>query len=47
MNEDEGGQAKMIRVGHEERTGVHRKKGNGNGITGKEEKKEAEEKISE
>ena len=30
---------------HEERPGVRRKKGDGNGVTGKEKKREAKEKI--
>ena len=44
-NENEGGQAEMIWTCHEEKPGVCRKKGDGNGVTGKEEKREAEEKI--
>ena len=35
----------MIWTCHEEKPGVCRKKGDGNGVTGKEEKREAEEKI--
>ena len=45
-NEGKGGQAEVVWTCHEERPGVCRKKGDGNGITRKEEKKEAEEKIS-
>ena len=36
----------MVWTCHEERSGVCRKKGDGNGVTGKEEKREAEKKIS-
>ena len=36
----------VMRTCHEERPGVRRKKGDRNGVTGKEEKREAEEKIS-
>ena len=45
-NEDEGGQAEVVWTCHEERPGICRKKADGNGITGKEEKRETEEKIS-
>ena len=37
----------MIWTCHEERPGVCRKNGDRNGVTGKEEKREAEEKISD
>ena len=47
MNEDEKGQAEVVWTCHEERSGVRRTKGDGNGVAGKEEKREAEEKISE
>ena len=46
MNEDEGGQAEVVWTFHEERPGVCKKKNDGNGVTGKEEKREAEEKIA-
>ena len=46
-NEDEGGQAKVVWTCYEERPGVCRKKGDENKVTGKEEKREEEEKISE
>ena len=36
----------MVWTCHEEKPGVCRKKGNGNGVTGKEEKRKALEKIS-
>ena len=36
----------MVWTCHEERLGVHGKKGDGNAVIGKEEKGEAEEKIS-
>ena len=45
-NEDEGGQAEVVWTCHEERPGVHRKKGDGNGVTEKEGRGKAEEKIS-
>ena len=45
-NEDEGGQAEVVWTCHEGRPGVHRKKGDGNGVTGKKEKRKAKEKIS-
>ena len=45
-NEDEGGQAEVVWPCHEERPGTCRKKGDGNAVTGKEEKREAKEKIS-
>ena len=45
-NEDERGQAEVVWTCHEERPGVCRKKGNGNVVTRKEEKREAKEKIS-
>ena len=35
----------MVWTCHEERPGVRRKKGDGNGVTGKKEKREAKEKI--
>ena len=44
-SEDEGGQAEVAWTCHEERPRVRRKKGDGNGVTRKEEKREAEEKI--
>ena len=44
-NADEGGQAEVVWTCHEERPGVCKKKGDGNGIAGKEEKKKAEEEI--
>ena len=44
-NEDEGGQAEVIWTCYEERLGVHRKKDDGNGVAGKEEKREAKKKI--
>ena len=45
-NEDEGGQAEVVWTCHEERPEVCKKKGDGNGVTGKEEKRAVEEKIS-
>ena len=39
-------QAEVIWTCHEERSEVCRKKGNGNGVTAKEEKREVEKKIS-
>ena len=45
-NDDERGQADAVWTRYEERPGVCRKKGDGNGVTGKEKKREAEEKIS-
>ena len=45
-NEEEGEQAKVVLTFHEKRLRVCRKKDDGNGVTGKEEMKEAEEKIS-
>ena len=45
-NEDERGQAEAVWTCHEERPGVCRKKGDGNGVTAKEKKRKAEEKIS-
>ena len=44
-NEDEGGQAEVVWTCHEERPRVCRKKNDGNGVTGKEEKRETKEKI--
>ena len=44
-NEDEGGQAEVVWICHEERPLVCRKKGDGNGANGKEETKVAEDKI--
>ena len=44
-NEDEGGQAEVVWTCHEERPRVCRKKDDGNGVTGKEEKRETKEKI--
>ena len=44
-NDDEGGQAKVVWTCHEERTGVRRKKGDGNRVTRKGKKREAKEKI--
>ena len=44
-NKDEGGQGEVVWTCHEERPRVRKKKGDGNGVTGKEEKREAEEKI--
>ena len=46
MNKNEGGQAEVVWTCHEEKPEVCRKKGDGNEVTGKEEKREAEEKIS-
>ena len=43
---DEGGQAEVVWTCHEERPKVCRKKDDGNGVTGKEEKRETKEKIS-
>ena len=43
MNEVEERQAEVVRTRHEQRSRVCRKKGDGNGVTGKEEKKEGEE----
>ena len=37
-NEDEGGQAEVVWTCHEERPRVYRKKGDGNGVTGKDER---------
>ena len=45
-NKDEEGQAEVVWTCYEETPGVCRKKGDENGVTGKEEKKEAEDKIS-
>ena len=39
------GQAEVVWTCHKERPGVCRNKGNGNGVTRKEEKRKAEEKI--
>ena len=44
-NKDEGGQAEVVWICHEERPRVCRKKDDGNGVTGKEEKRETKEKI--
>ena len=44
-NEDEGGQAEMVWTCHKEIPEVHKKKDDGNGVTGKEEKREAKENI--
>ena len=44
-NKDEGGQAEVVWTCHEERPRVCRKKDDGNGVTGKEEKRETKEKI--
>ena len=44
-NEDEGGQAEVVGTCHEERPRVCKKKDDGNGVTGKEEKRETKEKI--
>ena len=44
--QDEKGQAEVVWTCHEGRPSVRRKKGDGNGVTRKEEKGEAEEKIS-
>ena len=44
-NEDEGGQAEVVWTCHEERSGVCRK-GDGNKVTRKEEKRETEKNIS-
>ena len=44
-NEDEEGKAEVIWTCHEERQKICRKKDDGNGGTGKEEKRETEEKI--
>ena len=43
--EDERGQAEVVWTYHEERPRVCRKKGDQNGVTGKEEKRETKEKI--
>ena len=40
------GHSQVVWTCHEERPKVCRKKGDGNGVTGKEEKRETEEKIS-
>ena len=40
-----GGQAEMVWTCHEERPRVCKKKDDGNGVTGKEEKRETKEKI--
>ena len=40
-----GGQAEVVWTCHEERPKVYRKKDDGNGVTGKEEKRETKEKI--
>ena len=45
-NEDEGGQVQVVWTCHEERPRVCRKKDGGNGVTGKEEKRETKEKVS-
>ena len=44
-NKDERGQAEVVWICHEERSGVYRKKGDGNLVTGNEEKRKAKEKI--
>ena len=44
-NEDEGGQAEVVWTCHEERPGVLWKKGNRNGVTGKQKKRKTKEKI--
>ena len=44
-NKHEGGQAEVVWTCHEERPRVCRKKNDGNGVTGKEEKRETKEKI--
>ena len=44
-NEDEGRQVEVLWRPHEERPGVRWKKSNKNGVTRKEEKREAKEKI--
>ena len=44
-NEDEGGQAEVVWTFYEERPRVCRKNDDGNGVTGKEEKRETKEKI--
>ena len=44
-NEDEVEQAEVVWTCHEERPEVCKKKGDGNGVTRKEEKREAKEKI--
>ena len=44
-NENEGGQAEVVWTCHEKRLRVCRKKADGNGVTGKEEKRETKEKI--
>ena len=38
-NEDKGGQAEGVWTSHVEKPGVCRKKGNGNGVTRKEQKR--------
>ena len=45
MTKDEGGQAEVVCTCHEERSRECRKKDDGNGVIGKEEKKKTEEKI--
>ena len=44
-NEDKGGQAEVVWTCHEKRPRICRKKDDGNGVTGKEEKRETKEKI--
>ena len=44
-NKDRGGQAEVVWTCYEERLGVCRKKGDGNEVTGKKEKRKTEEKI--
>ena len=44
-NEDEGGQVEVVWTCHEEIPRVCRRKDDGNGVTGKEEKRETKEKI--
>ena len=46
MKENEGEQAEVVWTYHKEGPGVCRKKGDGNVVTRKEEKREAKEKIS-
>ena len=44
-NKDEGGQAELVWTCHEKILGICRKKGDENGITGKEKKRETKKKI--
>ena len=44
-NKDEGGQAELVWTCHEEILGICRKKGDENGITGKEKKRETKKRF--